>query len=171
MMDNDSEDISKDWQTTCTVLMLCATGAVIYGTLPALIRVSGSNEFGLRNLLYIVIWLYGLLGVTLCYIEDAILKKPLAIISFTWTAISLLWSLVRDVISSHETTATYPFNSDGNVLFLLSCFAIWICLFIYSGKPIRQADSKTRTTRWVAHFLVAVWACAPFFIVALIKTR
>jgi hypothetical protein len=54
-MDDDSQEVRNDWQATCTDLMALATGAVIYGSLPSLIRMPGSNEFGLRDLLHILI--------------------------------------------------------------------------------------------------------------------
>jgi hypothetical protein len=163
-MDNDSKKFWNDWQLVCTFFMIFATGAVIYGSLPSLVGLSGSNDFNLQSFFHATVWVYGLLGVSLCYLEDAVFKNWLATFNFTWSAILLLWTLILDVASKIETPATYPFNPDGNTLFLLICFASWAALYVHDKRKLREPEKSNNIAEWLVHFLIFNWLAVPVLI-------
>jgi hypothetical protein len=171
MTNNAPDEVKNDWRIICTVFMVMATGAVLYGGLPSLIRTYENHEYRLEDFFHILIWAYGLLGVSLCHIEDAFFKKNLARIGFTWTAFSLLWALIRDLVPRHDAEITYPFDSNGNTLCLLACFITWGLLIIYDIKKLNAQSKITTIIKWSAHFLIAAWIFIPIVILGLLNIR
>jgi hypothetical protein len=170
ILNNRAIAVKNDWQIICTILMFFSSGAVIYGSLPALKIVDVRSEWELKALLYFLIWLYGLLGTTLCYLENAAFKKRLGALSFTWSAISLFWSAMARANVSNGTASSYPFSPDGNILFLGACIIAGVLLIIYDNRQNQTSNMRTMLVQWTVHVLIAIWICIPLAALVLFRS-
>jgi hypothetical protein len=162
--------MKDDWKTICTILMVVATGTVIYGALPSFMGITGSNEFGLHRFLLVLIWMHGLIGIALCYLEDAAFKKPLGAISLSATVIAVSWNLAH-TSDTWAADPNYPFDADGSTLFLLFCLATGATLAIRDRNASRTMADESPGANWVVHIFMALWILATFFLFVFIGLR
>lgn len=162
---------SLDWQYACTVPMFLATLAVLFGSLPALQAPGSGGDWGLGNLFNWLAWPYGLLGVALCYVEEAAFRKPLALATLAWSAATLLWSAMTGEAAQAGPDQVYPFGPGGNMVFLGGCLTAAFLVVLYDCRKDWLPDAATRAVSWLARALIGLWAALPWAVVALIALR
>lgn len=155
---NPSSSMPKEWNYALALPLCAAVAAVAYGALPALREPTSGGTFGFDNLLKLLVWWYGLLGVALCYLGQAAFRVPLGLVSVAGSAIALLYSAMRGAHRGYSGFPAYPLDPDGNMLFLLGCLTASV-LVVWFDR--RKRDTSTQTYPYVASGLLFVWIVLP----------
>jgi hypothetical protein len=153
-----SSSMPKEWNYALALPLCAAVAAVAYGALPALREPTSGGTFGFDNLLKLLVWWYGLLGVALCYLGQAAFRVPLGLGSVAGSVIALLYSAMRGAHRDFGGYPNYPLDPDGNMLFLLGCVAGSVLLVWFDR---RKRDASTQSYPYVASGLLFVWIVLP----------
>ncbi|GAA5021873.1 hypothetical protein GCM10025794_08490 [Massilia kyonggiensis] len=156
---------SPEPQIVCTLAMAMACLAVLYGAWPAWKAPGSGGDWGFGNLLNFLALPYGVLGVALCYLDDAMYRIPLALTSLAWAVLSLLRSALVNAVG--DAGSVYPYGTQGNVLFLAGCLLVGLALYLHD----RRGTALPGVVRGLTRLLLALWFSLPWVIVAYIGVR
>ena len=152
-------------QIVSTLAMAMACLAVLYGAWPAWKAPGSGGDWGFGNLPNFLALPYGVLGVALCYLDTAMFRRPLALVSLAWATLSLLRSAL--VNAAGDASSVYPYGTHGNVVFLAGCLLVALALHVHD----RRRAGSPGAVPILARLLLALWFSLPWVVVAYIGIR
>lgn len=159
------------WRTVCNMPMLLALVAVIVGSAPLFGPCDCGGDVSPGDLMFMVPWAYGMLGLALCYLEDATLKKALGIVGLAWSGFTLLWMSLSSTTAMDGAALVYPFGRAGNMVLLAACLAAGMALLAYERHRDTLPEPVVASVKWGTRLMLAAWLFIPVAIVALIVGR
>lgn len=163
-MKNKLNAVKTRWQMFCGLLMAVALGITLLGSLP-FFRPNATNGSmgGLGDGLFFGVWLFGVFGLIVFFIENATGKKLFAILGVGWSILGLAWGLL---------VYSYPYNqlclhdTTNNGWLLAASLAVLVSLFAYEKTKEKIPPFGKFLIKAFARSMVVVWTCALLFAVA-----
>ena len=159
------------WRTVCNLPMLLALVVVVLGSAPLFGPCDCGGDVSPGDLMFMVPWTYGMLGLALCYLEDATLKKPLGIVGLAWSGFTLLWMSLSSTTAMDGATLVYPFGRGGNMVLLAACLVAGMALVAYDRHRKAMPGRVVVSVTWAARLVLVAWLGIPVVIVGLIVGR
>ncbi|WP_241766486.1 hypothetical protein [Pseudomonas avellanae] len=152
------------WDYLCGILMFFALAITVIGSV-IFVRseASGGPVSGLGDGLFFLIWIFGLAGTVICFIENATGKKIMAIIGFGWSSLSSTWDFIVNRCGENDLCA---YDTSQSAWLAAICLVILASLLFYDKKKEKIAPAGKVFIKVLARSMVVVWACALLLAVA-----
>jgi hypothetical protein len=154
------------WELFCGILMIVALVITVIGAI-VFIRPRATNGpmSGLGDGLFFIVWIFGLIGLVFCYVENATGKKQIAIIGFGWSALSLIWDVIAHKCDYADESCSYDTSHNGWMLAI--CISVFVVLLFYDKTKDKIPTVGKLLIKVFARSMVVVWACALLFSIAM----
>lgn len=158
-------DVAKTrWEILCGFLMVVALGITLLGSFP-FFRPQGTNGpmGGMGDGLFLAIWLFGIFGLSVCFLENAAVKNLLAMLGIGWSILALAWGLVAYRCPANELCLH---DTSDNGWLLIICISVFAALLFYEKTKDKIPAVGKFLIKAFARSMVVVWTCALLFSIA-----
>jgi apolipoprotein N-acyltransferase len=111
----------------------------------------------------LAVWLFGIFGLSVCFLENAAAKNLLAMLGIGWSILALAWGWVAYRCSANELC---QYDTSDNGWLLVMCLSFLVALLFYDKKKDKIPTVGKFLIKAFARSMVVLWACALLFSVA-----
>ena len=154
----NQEMMQRRWEQFCCALMVAALACTLFSSLVFVRPVSSDGVMsGTGGVLMFGLWLFGMSGIFLCFLERAVARVPVMLLGYGWSAIALTYAMIVYACPFNELcmndTTDYGWFLAGTLV------ALGILLF-YEKKRSGLSRRVTIAVRVLALPLLLAWTLA-----------
>jgi hypothetical protein len=163
--------IMKKWlcttHTRWEIFMFVALAITLLGSIPFFVPSATDGRMGGLGVgLFFSIWVFGVFGLFVLFMENAAGKKLFAILGIGCSILLLAWGLIIYKCPENELCLE---DINGNGWLLTICLVVLASLLAYDKTKEKIPPLGKCLIKVFARSMVVVWACALLFFVATVN--